>query len=128
MKKSNRENRTKLNRKILINISKFSRWIEKNLNFRSIAKNTLIFICSFIFTCFIYSLLRTKSPISDVFTTDRISILKDRPANITRDIIVDLSSFYEVGGIMNLALALIEGIAVKRPNWRLLILITPIME
>ena len=127
MKGSNKSNRTKLNghlHKIFANITKFSRWIEKNLNFHSIAKNTLIFICSFIFTCFIYSLLRTKSPISDIFTTDRISILKDRPTNITRDIIVDLSSFYEVGGIMNLASALIEGIAVKRPNWRLLVLIS----
>ena len=102
----------------------FYHWISSNSKLRSIIKNSLIFICSFIITCFIYSLLRTKSPISDIFTTDRISILKDRPANITRDIIIDLSSFYEVGGIMNLASALIEEIAVKRPNWRLLVLIS----
>lgn len=102
----------------------FYHWITVNLSFRSVIKNTAIFICSFIFTCFVFLLIQIKSPISDVFTTGRISILKDRPANITRDIIVDMSSFCEVGGIMNLTQALIKDIASKRPNWRLLVLIS----
>jgi glycosyltransferase involved in cell wall biosynthesis len=50
--------------------------------------------------------------------------LKDRPSNITRDIIVDLSAFYESGGVMTLTRNLISDIAKRRPNWRFLVLVT----
>ena len=89
-----------------------------------IVKNTLVFICSFIITFCLYFLIQTRSPISDVFTTNRISILKDRPANITRDIIVDMSTLSDPGGMMTLSQALLADIAKKRPNWRFLVLIT----
>lgn len=126
MKGSNKSNQTKSNshlHKIFANITKFIHWIATNSTFRSAAKNTLICICSFIFTCFIYLLIQTESPISDVFTTGRISILKDRPANITRDIVIDVSYLYETGGVLTLTKALIENIAKKRPNWRLLVIV-----
>ena len=111
--------------KIFANITKFIRWISLNLNLRSIMKNTTIFISFFTLTCFICLIIRTKNPIEDVFTTGRISILKNRPANITRDIIIDISTPPSQGGIMTLTRELIWNIAKKRPNWRLLILISP---
>ena len=107
--------------KIFASIKKFIHWIFSHLYLRSIVKNTLIFISSFIFTCFIYLLIQTKSPIKDVFTTSRISILKDRPANITRDIIIDISSLGKKGGITTLTQSLVKDISKKRPNWRFLI-------
>lgn len=125
MKISNKSNRTKSNsylHKTLANIGKLSHWIA-NSTLYSIVRNILICICSVIFTCFTYLLIQTESPISDVFTTGRISILKDRPANITRDVIVDMSHVLEEGGVTTLTQALIEDIAKKRPNWRLLIIL-----
>lgn len=107
---------------ISTNIKNFSKWIFSRLDLYSITKNTIIFISCFLITCFICLLIQTESPISDVFTTGRISILKDRPANITRDIIIDVSFFQnEGGGVLTLSKAIIEDIAKKRPNWRLLI-------
>jgi len=93
------------------------------LTSRRVAKNILIFISSFIATFFLYFLIQTRSPLSEIFTTDRISILKNRPANITRDIIIDMSTLSDPGGIMTLSQTLITDIAKKRPNWRLLVLI-----
>ena len=77
----------------------------------------------FVVTCFLLLLNRTKSPISDVFTTGRISISKDRPANITRDIVVDMSSLNKSGGIVTLTQALIRDIAEKRSDWRFLVMV-----
>ena len=101
----------------------FYHWISLNSTLRSAIKNTAIFICSFTFTCFVYLLIQAQSPISDTFTAGRISILKDRPLNITRDIIIDMSPLGEKGGMITLTQSLIKDIAEKRPNWRLLILI-----
>ncbi len=120
-----RKNRLKSNRylfKILTSIRKFRRLFSSNPTLCSVIRNTTVFICSLIFTGFICLLIQSESPISDVFTTGRISILKDRPANITRDIVIDVSYLYEDGGILTLTKAIIEDIAKKRPNWRLLII------
>jgi len=117
------ENRLKsVSKKITKIIKKFDSWISSNSTFRRWVKNTLIFVCTFFFICLAYLLIQTKSPPSDVFTTGRISILKNRPANITKDIIIDLFSLSERGGVTVLTKALIEDIAKKRQNWRLLIL------
>ncbi len=110
--------------KILISIRKFRRLFSLNPTVRSIIKNTVVFTCSFILTCFIYLLVQTRSPLSDVFTNDRISVLKDRPANITRDIVIDMYFMPDNGGMITLTRSLIVGIARKRPNWRLLVLIS----
>ena len=109
---------------IFANIKNLNHQIKLCLTRHPIIKNTLVFISSFVFTFFVYFLVQTRSPLSDVFTTGRISILKDRPANVTRDIIVDMSSFWEVGGVMTLLRALITDISKKRPNWRLLVLVS----
>jgi glycosyltransferase involved in cell wall biosynthesis len=69
-------------------------------------------------------LIQTKSPLRDIFTANRISILENRPANITKDIIVDMSSLYVPGGISTLTKYLLIDIAKKRPNWRLIVLIS----
>ncbi|MCR4555733.1 MAG: glycosyltransferase family 4 protein, partial [Alphaproteobacteria bacterium] len=87
------------------------------------AQNILIGVFSFVVTCCAYLLVQTTSPLSDVFTAGRISILKDRPANITRDIIVDMSVLCEKGGILTLTQDLISDISKKRLNWRLLVLV-----
>ena len=86
-------------------------------------KKVLVCAISVFVTCFAYLLVQTRSPLSDVFTTERVSILKNRPANITRDVIVDLCSLCEKGGMMTLTESLVSEIAKKRPNWRFLVLI-----
>ncbi len=73
--------------------------------------------------CSLFLINRTRSPLRDVFTTGRISILKDKPANVTRDIIIDMSNLYMQGGILTLTQSLMMDIARKRPNWRLSVLI-----
>ena len=120
-----RTNQTIAFPKVFANISKFIRCIPLHLDLRSIIKNTIIFIVFFALTCFICLMIRTQSPLDDIFTTGRISILKNRPANITKDIIIDISTPASQGGIMTLTRELIWNIAKKRPNWRLLILISP---
>ena len=109
---------------IFANIKKLNHQIKLYLVRNPIIKNTLVFISSFVITFFVYFLAQTRSPISVVFTTGRISILKDRPTNITRDLIIDMSSFWEVGGVMTLLRALITDISKKRPNWRLVVLVS----
>ena len=119
-----RINQTFIFSKIFMNIKRINHRIKSFLTRHFVVKNTLVFISSFILTFFVYFLIQTRSPLSDVFTTGRISILKDRPANITRDIIIDMSSFWEVGGVMTLLRALVTDIPKKRPNWRLLVLVS----
>ena len=109
---------------IFSNIMKFICRIPLGLIFRRIIKTILICFCSLVIICFLFLISRTRSPLSDVFTTGRISILKDRPANITRDIIVDMANFTAKGGMMTLTRSLITDIAQRRPNWRFLILIS----
>ena len=108
---------------IFSNIMKFICRIPLGLIFRRIIKTILICFCSLVIILFLFLLCRTRSPLSDVFTTGRISILKDRPANITRDIIVDMAPQFGSGGIKTLTQALVTDIAKKRPNWRLLMLV-----
>lgn len=111
-------------RTLFANIKKLNQRIKSLLALRFMSKNILIGICSFVVTCCVYLLVQTTSPLSDIFTAGRISILKDRPVNIKRDIIVDMSSFWEAGGVMTLTRTLISDIAKKRPNWRLLVLVS----
>ena len=88
------------------------------------AKNIFTGVCSFIVTCFVYLLVQNESPLGDIFTAGRVSVLKDRSANITRDVIIDMSALCAQGGIMTLTQALITDISKKRPNWRLLVLVS----
>ncbi len=106
-----------------IKLKKLKNRIASGFQLNTKAKNILACIFSVIITCFAYLLVETRSPLSDVFTTKRISILKDRPENITRDIVVDMCFLSENGGMMTLTQALVNDIAKKRPNWRLLMLI-----
>ncbi len=127
MNRSNRKNRSKQGnhlQMLFTNIKKFNQRIKSRLTWKSVAKNALICVCSFVLAGFICLLIQTKSPLRDVFTNGRISILKERPAHITKDIIVDMSSMCAPGGIMNLTRALITDISKKRPNWRLLVLVS----
>ena len=121
LQKQNKSNNY-LNETFLI-IKKLGLQILSNLILRRTIKIALICICFLLMISFLFLLNRTKSPISDVFTTGRISILKDRPANITRDIIIDMSALPGPHSIVNLTSALISGIAKKRPNWRLSVLV-----
>ena len=110
-------------RQILANIKKFVCSVPLGLILLRTIKTILIYTCSLMIICSLFLLNRTRSPISDVFTTGRVSILKDKPANITRDIVVDMSSLTMPCSIINLTSVLIAGIANKRPNWRLSILV-----
>ena len=109
--------------RIFTNIKEVVHRISSNLVLRRTIKAIIICFCSLIILCSLFLLNRTKSNLSDIFTTGRISILKDRPANITREIIVDMSSLTMPCSIVNLTSALISGIAEKRPNWRLSVLV-----
>ena len=86
-------------------------------------KMFLLCVSSFVVTCFLYLCYQTRSPLSDVFTTGRVSLLKDRPENITKDIIVDMSNISAYGGVWTLTEAIISDIMKKRPNWRLIVLV-----
>ncbi|MBO6055496.1 MAG: glycosyltransferase family 4 protein [Alphaproteobacteria bacterium] len=123
-KSKNFKNPNKLNlNKVLISIKKFICGIPLCQILRHTIKTILICFCFLVIICFLFLIARTKSSLSDVFTTGRVSILKNRPANITRDIIIDMSPFAGPCSIVNLSSALISDIAEKRPNWRLLVLI-----
>ena len=108
--------------KIFTAIKKFVNRIPLGLILQRTIKTIVICACSVVIIFSLFLLCRTRIPLSDVFTTGRISILKNRPENITRDIIIDLVSLGERGGISVLTKILIEDIAKKRPNWRFLIL------
>ena len=122
-KNTRKTNKSNLN-KTLISAKKLNCRISLGLTLRRIIKTVFICFCSLVIIFFLFLFCRTKSPLSDVFTSGRISILKDRPANITRDIIVDMANFGAKGGMMELTRSLVTDIAKKRPDWRFLILIS----
>ena len=65
----------------------------------------------------------SKASFRDFFTTEQVSALKDRPANITKDIIVDACGINgSCGGIKALTENIIDGICKKRPDWRFVVL------
>lgn len=80
---------------------------------------TIFFIFFVIFELIICS----KASFSDFFTTEQVSILKDRPSYIKKNIIVDASGINgSCGGIKALMENIIDGICKKRPDWRFVIL------
>jgi len=122
-KNINNPNKSNFNN-VIVSIKKLSSRISLSLILRCIIKTIFICFCSLVIICFFYLLARTRSPLCDIFTTGRIGILKDRPANITRDIIVDMANFGAKGGMMVLTRSLVTDIAKRRPDWRFLILIS----
>ena len=65
----------------------------------------------------------SKASFHDFFTTEQVSVLKDRPSNITTDIIVDACGINgSCGGIKALTENIINGICKKRPDWRFVVL------
>ena len=122
-KKKNRAKITNYFRKFCFNIKKVTRRISLRSTLHQVIKNFLLCIIFCVTACFLYLFVRTRSPLSDIFTINRISILKDRPTNITRDIVVDMANFAARGGMLTLTRSLIVDIAKKRQNWRLLILV-----
>ncbi|MDR2157986.1 MAG: glycosyltransferase family 4 protein [Holosporaceae bacterium] len=83
-------------------------------------------ICSFFATFSIVSILTlvalSDAKFSDFFTTGRVSHLKNRAANISKDVVVDVSSIQYDGGIKTLTENLIGAMAQKRPHWRFILL------
>ncbi|MDR3151766.1 MAG: glycosyltransferase, partial [Holosporaceae bacterium] len=71
----------------------------------------------------ISSMIIRNNNLSDFFTHKRISALDNRPKEFTHDIIVDLSTTAELGGVLTLTENILQGIMKKRPNWRLILLI-----
>jgi glycosyltransferase involved in cell wall biosynthesis len=72
----------------------------------------------------IHILVISDCKISDFFSCGRLSILDDRDSKITHDIVVDLSTIAEEGGVLKLTENIIFGIIKKRPNWRLILLLS----
>jgi glycosyltransferase involved in cell wall biosynthesis len=66
----------------------------------------------------------SKAKLSDIFTTDRISTLKNRPPEFTHDIVADLSLNRSKGGVATLTENVLVGIVKKRPNWRIIIILS----
>ena len=79
-----------------------------------------------IFILIFYFLICSTPNWSDIFSTDRVSVLKNRPPNIKKDIIIDVALLDTKGGIDTLTKNLVEKIAQKRPEWRLNILFSEI--
>ncbi|MDR1551393.1 MAG: glycosyltransferase family 4 protein [Holosporaceae bacterium] len=67
-------------------------------------------------------ILISDAKFSDFFA-ERISILKDRPSNITKDIVVDATGISYCGGIRTLVGNLIKMMATKCPDWRFIMLV-----
>ena len=123
-KSKNLKNPNKSNfNKVLVFIKKLSSRISLGLMLRRIIKTIFICLCFLVVTFFLFLLCRTKSPLSDVFTSGRISIFKNQPENITRNVVIDASHLSENGGVMTLTKSLVTDIAKKRPNWKLLVLV-----
>jgi glycosyltransferase involved in cell wall biosynthesis len=81
------------------------------------------FIATSVFFLFLMLVCTFKSPISDIFTSKRISLLDNRPREFTRDIVVDLSCIGSPGGVVTLTENILLGMIAKRPNWRFIIVI-----
>ena len=78
------------------------------------------FSCVFLFFVLIFCklIILSNASFRDFFTNERVSVLKDRPEGVTKDIIVDACGVKDSGGIKMLIENLIDGIGEKRPNWR----------
>ena len=79
-------------------------------------------VCFFFALLFCELIMLSDATFRDFFTSERVSVLKDRPANITKDIVVDACGVKDSGGIKMLIENLIDGIGEKRPNWYFIIL------
>jgi glycosyltransferase involved in cell wall biosynthesis len=94
---------------------------------KNIKNNTvcaIVFIVVFLTMSQISLIFLSDAKFSDFFTGGRVSCLKNRDASITRDIIVDSTNIREDGGIKTLTENLIGLMAVKRPHWRFIMLIS----
>jgi glycosyltransferase involved in cell wall biosynthesis len=73
---------------------------------------------------FLLGVSLSDAKFSDIFTTDRVLTLKNRPPEFTHDIVADLSLNRGKGGVKTLTENIITGIAEKRPNWRIIIILS----
>ena len=71
-----------------------------------------------LFLWFSYMVLVSEANINDIFSCDCISIFKNRPSEISKEIVVDTSLLDFNGGITTLTSNLIEKIAHRKPEWR----------
>ena len=78
------------------------------------------FSCVFLFFVLIFCelIMLSNASFRDFFTNERVSVLKDRPEGVTKDIVVDACGVKDSGGIKMLIENLIDGIGEKRPNWQ----------
>ncbi|MDR3156037.1 MAG: glycosyltransferase family 4 protein [Holosporaceae bacterium] len=81
------------------------------------------FITILAFFLFLMLVCTFKSKISDVFTTERISSLNPRPREFTRDVVVSLMFIGSSGGVATLTENILQGMIVRRTNWRFILLI-----
>ncbi|MDR0678180.1 MAG: glycosyltransferase family 4 protein [Holosporaceae bacterium] len=84
----------------------------------------IVFIVVFLIVLQIALIGFSDARFSDFFTRGRVSCLKGRNSSIDRDIVVDCTCIREDGGIKTLTENLLGLIAKKRPNWRLIVLIS----
>lgn len=70
---------------------------------------------------FVFIVLFNQFNPQDLFS-DRISLLQDRPANIERDIVVDLTKIEELGGMAAYSEVIVKYMIQSKPNYRWIIL------
>ncbi|MDR0555426.1 MAG: glycosyltransferase family 4 protein [Holosporaceae bacterium] len=82
----------------------------------------LSFLIVFPISVLLALILMSDAKFSDFFVS-RISLLENRASNITRDIVVDTICISDHGGIKILTENLIKLMAIKRPNWRFIVIL-----
>jgi len=82
----------------------------------------LVFVGAFFVLLLTELICLSNASFSDFFTTETVSSLKDKPNEITKEIIVDASCIHQNGGMKTLTENLINGMACKRPHWRFIVL------
>jgi len=70
---------------------------------------------------FVFIVLFNQFNPKDLFA-ERISLLKDRPSNIERDIVVDLTKIGELGGMAAYSEVIVKYMIQSKPNYRWIIL------
>ncbi len=88
--------------------------------FKFLKRLFFIYILSFPLY-FSYLVVFTPFQVSDLFS-ERISLLRDRPKNIEKDIVVDLTKIGDAGGMATYAEGIMKYMIEVRPNYRWIIL------
>lgn len=83
--------------------------------------NIVIFVVTFLFMFTAGMIMISDASLHDVFTSSRISALKDRPENIKKDIFVDTTFLSATGGITTLTINVLKNLVHRHEDWRFII-------